>query len=85
MTVVLPTGEVVELGGKALDPEGPDLLGVLVGSEGTLGIVTEITLRVVRAPEVGDDAAGRISLARRGGCGRLRDRGRTASCQPRSR
>jgi len=51
LTLVLPDGEVVELGGKALDPEGPDLLGVLVGSEGTLGIVTRITLRVVRAPE----------------------------------
>jgi glycolate oxidase len=43
---------VVELGGKALDPNGPDLLGVVVGSEGTLGIVTRITLRVVRAPQV---------------------------------
>ena len=52
LTVVLPDGEVVELGGKALDPDGPDLLGVVVGSEGTLGIVTRITLRVVRAPEV---------------------------------
>ena len=52
MTVVLPGGEVVELGGKALDPEGPDLLGVLVGSEGTLGIATEVTLRVVRQPEL---------------------------------
>jgi glycolate dehydrogenase FAD-linked subunit len=52
LTVVLPTGEVVELGGKALDPDGPDLLGVLVGSEGTLGIATEVTLRVLRAPEV---------------------------------
>ena len=51
LTLVLPDGEVVELGGKALDPEGPDLLGVVVGSEGTLGIVTRITLRVVRAPE----------------------------------
>ncbi|MFO7571626.1 MAG: FAD-linked oxidase C-terminal domain-containing protein [Gaiellaceae bacterium] len=52
LTLVLPDGEVVELGGKALDPEGPDLLGVVVGSEGTLGIVTRVTLRVVRAPEV---------------------------------
>ena len=51
LEVVLPDGEVVELGGKALDPDGPDLLGVLVGSEGTLGIVTRITLRIVRAPE----------------------------------
>jgi glycolate oxidase len=51
LTLVLPDGEVVELGGKALDPEGPDLLGLVVGSEGTLGIVTKITLRVVRSPE----------------------------------
>jgi len=51
LTLVLPDGEVVELGGKALDPEGPDLLGVVVGSEGTLGIVTRVTLRVVRSPE----------------------------------
>ena len=51
LTLVLPDGDVVELGGKALDPDGPDLLGVVVGSEGTLGIVTRITLRVVRAPQ----------------------------------
>src|SRR5262245_23419128 len=51
LTLVLPDGEVVELGGKALDPDGPDLLGVVVGSEGTLGIVTRVTLRLVRAPE----------------------------------
>jgi len=52
LTLVLPDGEVVELGGKALDPDGPDLLGVIVGSEGTLGIVTRVTLRIVRAPQV---------------------------------
>ena len=52
LTLVLPDGEVVELGGKALDPDGPDLLGVVVGSEGTLGIVTTITLRLVRVPGV---------------------------------
>ena len=51
LTFVLPDGDVVELGGKALDPDGPDLLGVVVGSEGTLGIATRITLRVVRAPQ----------------------------------
>ncbi|TML22066.1 MAG: FAD-binding protein, partial [Actinobacteria bacterium] len=51
LTLVLPDGEAVELGGKALDPEGPDLLGLVVGSEGTLGIVTRITLRIVRLPE----------------------------------
>jgi glycolate oxidase len=52
VTLVLPNGDVVELGGKALDPDGMDLLGVVVGSEGTLGIVTEVTLRIVRVPEV---------------------------------
>jgi glycolate oxidase len=52
LTLVLPDGDVVELGGKALDPDGPDLLGVVVGSEGTLGIATSITLRIVRTPEV---------------------------------
>ena len=51
LQVVLPDGELVELGGKALDPDGLDLLGAFVGSEGTLGIATEITLRLVRKPE----------------------------------
>jgi glycolate oxidase len=50
-TVVLPDGELVTLGGKSLDAPGPDLLGVFVGSEGTLGIATEITLRLLRRPE----------------------------------
>jgi glycolate oxidase len=51
LKIVLPDGELVQLGGKALDPDGPDLLGLFVGSEGTLGIATEITVRIVRAPE----------------------------------
>jgi glycolate oxidase len=51
LTFVLPDGEIVELGGKALDPDGPDLLGVIVGSEGTLGIATRVTLRIVRSPQ----------------------------------
>ena len=50
LVVVLPDGEVVRLGGCARSP-GPDLLGAFVGSEGTLGIATEITLRVLRRPE----------------------------------
>ena len=51
--VVLPDGELLTLGGKALDAgQGPDLLGVIVGSEGTLGIAVEVTLRIVRQPEV---------------------------------
>lgn len=49
--VVLPNGEIVWLGGKAFDPVGPDLLGLLVGSEGTLGIATKILVRIMRSPE----------------------------------
>jgi glycolate oxidase len=48
---VLPDGEVVHLGGAALDAPGLDLLGVVVGSEGTLAVVTKATLRLVRSPE----------------------------------
>jgi glycolate oxidase len=49
--VVLDGGEVVDLGGAAPDAPGYDLLAVLVGSEGMLGIVTEVTLRLLRKPE----------------------------------
>ena len=45
LEVVLPDGSLVELGGKTPDAPGYDLAGVLVGSEGTLGIATRITLR----------------------------------------
>ena len=85
LTVVLPDGEIVELGGKALDPDGPDLLGAFIGSEGTLGIATEITLRILRKPGGGDDAAGRVPVDRRGRRGRVRDHLAPGSCRPRSR
>jgi glycolate oxidase len=51
LEVVLPDGEMVHLGGKAPDAPGYDLVGAFVGSEGTLGIATKITLRIVRKPE----------------------------------
>jgi glycolate dehydrogenase FAD-linked subunit len=51
LEVVLSDGEVVTLGGKELDRPGYDLLGTFVGSEGTLGIATKITLRVSPTPE----------------------------------
>jgi glycolate oxidase len=48
---VLPSGDLVHLGGGALDAPGFDLLSVLVGSEGTLAVVTRATLRLLRRPE----------------------------------
>jgi glycolate oxidase len=50
--VVAPDGDIVDLGGgKSLDAPGYDLMGVFVGSEGTLGIATEVTVRLTRTPE----------------------------------
>lgn len=51
LTVVLADGEIAHLGGQTLDHPGFDLLGVMVGSEGTLGVVTEVTLRLLKRPE----------------------------------
>ena len=51
LEVVLPDGEVVQLGGKEAEAPGYDLVGVFVGSEGTLGIATKITVRLLRKPE----------------------------------
>src|SRR5437867_9474010 len=48
---VLPDGEMVHLGGTLADTPGPDLLGLLVGSEGTLALVTSVTVRILRRPE----------------------------------
>ncbi len=49
--MVLITGEIIRLGGKHLDSDGLDLLGVVTGSEGLLGVVTEVTVRILQKPE----------------------------------
>jgi len=49
--LVLMTGEIVRLGGRYLDQAGYDLLALVIGSEGMLGVVTEVTVRILRAPE----------------------------------
>lgn len=51
LKMVLMTGEVVEIGGSHLDSEGYDLLALIVGSEGQFGIVTEATVRILKAAE----------------------------------
>ena len=71
LEVVLPDGQVVNLGGKALDSPGYDLTGILVGSEGTIGIVTRAILKIQRKPQAAktfmavydsiDDASNTVS------------------------
>ncbi|MEJ6393611.1 FAD-linked oxidase C-terminal domain-containing protein [Gymnodinialimonas sp. 2305UL16-5] len=51
VTMVSMEGEVMEIGGAHLDSGGYDLLGLICGSEGQLGVVTEATLRILRKPE----------------------------------
>ncbi|MDR7078206.1 glycolate oxidase [Neobacillus niacini] len=52
LEVVLPNGKIIEIGNKGvLDEPGYDLLGLITGSEGTLGIVTKITVRILKNPE----------------------------------
>jgi glycolate oxidase len=51
LTFVCPDGSVVTLGGDSPDSFGPDLRALVIGSEGTLGIVTEVTVRLLRKPE----------------------------------
>ena len=48
--MVLMDGEIVRLGGKHLDAGGYDLMGIVTGSEGLLGVITEVTVRILRSP-----------------------------------
>ena len=51
LEMVLPNGDVIRLGGRHLDAEGYDLLGLMTGSEGLLGVITEVTVRILQKPE----------------------------------
>lgn len=51
LTMVLPDGDIVHLGGKAEDTPGYDLVGLVVGSEGTMGLVTEVIIRLTPLPQ----------------------------------
>jgi glycolate oxidase len=67
--IVLMTGEVVRLGGKHLDSGGYDLLGIVTGSEGLLGVVTEVTVRILQRPETARAVlVGFASSEDAGGC-----------------
>ena len=49
--IVLITGEIIKIGGKCTENAGYDLMGVITGSEGLLGVITEVTVRILRKPE----------------------------------
>ncbi len=51
LEMVLMDGTILRIGGKHLDAEGYDLLGIMTGSEGLLGVVTEVTVRLLKKPE----------------------------------
>ena len=77
---VLPDGELVSIGSEFADAPGPDLLGLLIGSEGTLAIVTRVVVRILRRPET-----VRPSPRSRRAAPPSRGSSRRASCRRRSR
>ena len=85
LEVVLPDGEVVQLGRRDGHAHGFDLRGVFVGSEGTLGITSAVTVRLVPQPESVRDLARELLVARRGVPRRCPRSSRAASCPRRSR
>jgi glycolate oxidase len=67
MDVVLPDGELVTVGSGGADPDGYDLRGYFIGSEGTLGIATRITVRLLRKPEAVRTLVADFASARQAG------------------
>ncbi|MGY8996459.1 MAG: FAD-binding oxidoreductase, partial [Alphaproteobacteria bacterium] len=69
LEIVLMNGDVVRLGGKHMDSDGYDLLGILTGSEGLLGVITEVTVRILPKPAtVGAQLLGFGDLQSAGDC-----------------
>ena len=83
--VVLADGSVVTLGAPTGEQAGPDLRGVFLGSEGTLGITTKITVRLLRTPETVRTLLADFPSIGAAGRRRQRHRRRRASCRPPSR
>ena len=69
LEIVLMSGEIVRIGGKYMDSDGYDLLGIVTGSEGLLGVITEVTVRILPKPaSVSTLLIGFDSLAAAGDC-----------------
>ena len=68
--MVLMDGEIIRLGGKHLDAGGYDLLGVVTGSEGLLGVITEVMVRILKRPDAA--RAMLVGFASRRRCRRVR-------------
>ena len=67
LEVVLPTGEVISTGGRLWkDVAGYDLTRLLTGSEGTLGVITEVTLALLRRIQAAFDPAGILNPGKLG-------------------
>ena len=62
LEIVLVNGEILRIGGRHLDSGHYDLLGILTGSEGLLGVVTEVTVRLLRKPETAAGPGGRLPV-----------------------
>src|ERR1700683_2233519 len=65
--LVLITGEILRIGGKHFDSGGYDLLGIVTGSEGLLGVVTEVTVRILKKPQTARAALIGFSASEDGG------------------
>src|SRR5258705_312735 len=86
LEIVLIDGEVVRLGGKHFDAESYDLMGILTGSEGRLGVVTEVTVRILKKPPTARALViGFGSVGDGGNCGAPIPRGRLAEVLTRIR
>ena len=81
LRVVLPDGEVVDLGGDSTEHVGPDWTGMFCGCEGLFGIAVEATLRLVPVPEATRTVARRLRLARSGRATRSRRSSARACCR----
>src|SRR6201982_1354055 len=65
--IVLMSGEVLRIGGKSAENSGYDLMGVITGSEGLLGVITEISVRILQKPETARALMGRVAAVEAAG------------------